>query len=301
MRRASRGGVAALLLAILSASAACARKADDAAPVATPTVTLSRGDGAVGSPVDMNYTFKVAADAPAFTDDYWVFVHFLNKDGELMWTDDHQPPTPTRQWKPGRTVAYQRTMFIPKFPYVGEATVQLGLFSMKTGDRLPLAGDNAGMRSYRVARFDMRLQADSLFVVFGDGWHDTEASDDGTGLEWQWSKKEGALSFRNPKQDVVLFLQADQPVAALPVPQQVEVRLGSAAVDHFPVPPGQRILRRIPITAAQLGTADTVAMTVAVDQTFTPAAVPQLKSSDARELGIRVFRAYLQPAVEPKK
>ena len=55
------------------------------------------------------------------------------------------------------------------------------------------------MRSYRVARFDMRLQTDSLFVVFKDGWHDTESTDDGTGLEWQWSKREGSLSARNPK------------------------------------------------------------------------------------------------------
>jgi hypothetical protein len=301
MRRASRRGRAAFLLALLSVSAACARKPDQAPPVATPSVSLSPADAAVGSPIDMNYAFTVAAGAPAFKEDYWVFVHFLNKDGELMWTDDHQPPTPTTQWKPGAAVAYQRTTFIPKFSYVGDASVQVGLFSPKTGERLPLSGDDAGMRSYRVARFEMRLQTDSLFVVFREGWHDTEAADDGTGLEWQWSKREGSLSARNPKQDVVLFLQADQPVASLPAPQQVDVRLGGAVIDHFAIPPGSRVLRRIPLSAAQLGTGDTADFTIAVDQTFRPATVPQLKSSDARELGIRVFRAYLQPAVEPKK
>jgi hypothetical protein len=264
-------------------------------------VRVSRADAAVGSPVEMTYSFAVAANAPQFTDDYWVFVHFLKDDGELMWTDDHQPPTPTRGWKPGSTVSYQRTMFIPKFPYVGETTVQLGLFSPRTGERLPLSGEDLGMRSYRVARFDMRLQADNLFVVFKDGWHDTEAADDGTGLEWQWSRKEGVLSVRNPKQDVVFFLQADQPVSGLPAPQQVEVRLGGATIDSFPVPAGERVLRRIPLTAAQLGSGDTAEFTVSVDRTFTPAALPQLKSSDSRALGIRVFRAYLQPAVEPKR
>lgn len=302
MRRASRRGLAACLLAVLAVAAtACSRKTDDAPAVATPSVALSREDAAVGGPLDMTYTFAVANDAPAFDDDYWVFVHVLKDDGELMWTDDHQPPTPTRQWKAGSTVTYERTMFVPKFPYVGEASVQIGLFSPKSGERLPLSGDNAGMRSYRVARFDMRLLTDTLFIVFKDGWHDTEAAGDGTGLEWQWSKQQGSLSVRNPKQDVVLFLQADQPVDALPEPQQVEIRLGEEVIDRFPVPPGDRVLRRIPVTAAQLGSADTAEFAVSVDQTFTPAALPQLNSSDARELGIRVFRAYLQPAVEPKR
>jgi hypothetical protein len=300
MRRATAGGCAALFLLILAASAACSRKADDARPVATPSVTLSRAEAAAGSPVDMNYRFTVAADAPPFAEDDWVFVHFLDKNGDLMWTDDHQPPTPTTRWQPGAVVAYQRTVFVPKSAYVGPATVQVGLFSRKTGERLPLAGDNAGMRSYRVATFDLRLQADNMFVVFKDGWHDTEASDDGSGLEWQWSKKEGALSVRNPRREVVLLLQVDQPVTGLPMPQQVDVRVGPAVVDHFSLPPGEKLLRRIPISVAQLGTGDTVEMTIAVDRTFTPASLPQLKSSDARELGIRVFRAYIQPAAAPK-
>ena len=56
------------------------------------------------------------------------------------------------QWKPGATIEYTRTMFVPKFPYVGETSVEVGLYSPKTGERLPLVGDDAGMRSYRVAR-----------------------------------------------------------------------------------------------------------------------------------------------------
>ena len=34
----------------------------------------------------------------------------------------------------------------------------------------------------------MSLQADNLFVIFKDGWHDTEVADEG-GLEWQWSQQ----------------------------------------------------------------------------------------------------------------
>ena len=283
------------VLAFAAATAACS-SAEDAAPaVATPSLTLSSPAAAIGSPIGMIYRFAVAADAPAFTEDYWVFVHFLDTDGELMWTDDHEPPTPTRQWRPGSTVEYARTTFIPKFPYVGQTRVEIGLFSRTTGDRLPLAGDTAGQRSYQVATFDMRLQSDNLFVVFRDGWHDTEVGSEGSGLEWQWSKKDATLSFRNPKRDVQVYLQLDQPAAALPEPQRVEVRAGPAVVDSFSLPRDRTELRRITIAADQLGTAETVELTISVDRTFVPGAVPAMKSNDPRELGIRVFRAFVQP------
>ena len=287
---------ARLLLAALALSGvACGRTEDAAPPVASPTVTLSRPEAAVGSPIDMTYRFVVAPNAPAITGDYWVFVHFLDSDGELMWTDDHPPPTPTQQWKPGATIEYARTMFIPKFPYTGETRVEVGLFSRDRGDRLPLAGDDQGMRSYRVATFNLRVQSDNVFVVFNNGWHETEVADEASGLEWQWSRREATLSFRNPKRDATLFLQLDQPVKALPQPQQVEVRLGTTVVDRFALPVGPRELRRVPITAAQFGTADTVEMVIAVDQTFVPASIPELRSTDSRELGVRVFRAFIQP------
>jgi hypothetical protein len=281
-------------LTIGGAAGACSRKAEEAKPVATPTVTLSRSNAAIGSPVDITYKFVVAPDAPPFTEDYLVFVHFMDADGEQMWTDDHEPPTPTRQWKPGATLEYTRTIFVPKFPYVGETTIALGLYSPKSGERLPLAGDDRGMRSYRVARFNMSLQSDNLFVIFKDGWHETEVAEDG-GLEWQWSKREGTIAFRNPRRDAVLLLQVDQAVKALAEPQRVEVRLGSTVVDSFALPVGDRMLRRIQLPATLLGSNDSVEITIAVDKTFVPSEVPALRSSDSRELGIRVFRAYVEP------
>jgi hypothetical protein len=290
-----RKSACAAAVAILCAAAVgCARTDENAKPVAAVAVTLDRADAAVGSPVDMTYRFTVAKDAPAFDEDYVVFVHFLDADREQMWTDDHEPPRPVRQWKAGETVEYVRTMFIPKFPYVGPTTVELGLYSRKSGNRLPLAGDDAGLRAYRVATFNMSLQSDNLFVIFKDGWHETEVGDDG-GLEWQWSKREGTIAFKNPKRDAVLFLQVDQAAMAFAEPQNVEVRLGSAVLDRFPLPVGVRELRRIQLPASQLGGSDTVEMTVAVDKTFVPANVPAMRSSDSRELGIRVFRAYVQP------
>ena len=261
--------------------------------MATPSVTLARSDAAIGMPIEMMYRFVVSPNAPAFSENDVVFVHFLDTDGELMWTDDHQPPVPTTQWKPGQTVEYSRTMFVPKFPYSGETRIQLGIYSPKTGARIPLSGETLGQQAYEVAKFNLHPQTDNLYVVFKDGWHETEVAEEATSVEWQWSKKNATLAFRNPMRDALLYFQCDQPVEVVG-DQRVELRIGPTVIDAFTLPAKQRELRKVNLTKAQLGDGETVEITVAVDKTFVPATITQLKSTDARELGIRVFRAYVQ-------
>jgi len=283
-------------VALAALAAACGRTEETAPPVATPTVTIAPTDAAIGTPIEMSYRFAVAPNAPAFDDDYWVFVHFLDADRELMWTDDHQPPVPTLQWKPGQMIDYSRTMFVPKFPYAGEAQIEVGLFSPKTGARIPMTGETKGQRSYEVARLNLRPQTDNLYVIFKDGWQETETADAGSGIEWQWSKKDATLAFRNPMRDVTFYFQCDQPVLeGIGEPQHVELRIGPTVIDSFTLSPGQRELRKFNVAKAQLGDSETVEVSVAVDKSFVPATITQLRSSDSRELGIRVFRAYVAP------
>jgi hypothetical protein len=274
--------------------AACGGGEDTAAPLVTPTVTISRATAPIGSPVEMTYRFAVA-DGATFSENYRVFVHFLDADREVMWTDDHDPPVPTTRWEGGETIEYTRTLFIPKFPYIGETTVQVGLHSPTTGERVVMDAPTRGLREYDVATFNMVTQSENLVVVFRDGWQPTEVASTGTGTEWQWSMKDGVLTFRNPKQPATLFLELDQPVTEVG-PQQVEVRIGDQLVDSFAAAPGPRVLRRIEITPEQMGDAEAVDVTLSVMRTFIPAEMPELNSSDKRELGVRVFRAYVEAA-----
>ena len=111
----------------------CGRKETPNRAVATPTLTLSKERVPIGSPLTLTYKFVVAPNAK-FDKDYWVFVHFLDPKGEQMWTDDHLPPMPTTTWKPGETIEYTRTVFVPNYPYIGRRLVRLGLY-----DRRPTA------------------------------------------------------------------------------------------------------------------------------------------------------------------
>ena len=271
----------------------CASSEDTAAPVAAATVTIDRTRAEVGAPLTVSYRFTVPPGAPTIDGNYSVFVHVVDGTGDILWTDDHEPTTPTREWKPGTVVAYSRLMFVPRTAVVGPASLEIGLYAPASRDRLRLAGESSGMRAYRVASVEIAPQSESLFVAFERGWHAAESTPDG--VEWQWSRGQGVLTFQNPRRDADVLLQLDQPASALPAPQHVEVRVGETVLDSFDLPVGRTELRRVALPAAAQGEGNRVEMTVSVDKTFVPAAVAELRSSDTRELGVRVFRAYLQP------
>ena len=130
--------LAAALMLVAVSVAGSRQKEPDMPPVATPSVTFSRDRVALGSPVKLTYRSQVAANA-TFDGTTGCSSTCSIPDGEQLWTDDHLPPTPTTQWKPGQTVEYTRTVFVPNYPYIGEAKVRIGLYSQADGKRLALA------------------------------------------------------------------------------------------------------------------------------------------------------------------
>src|SRR5687767_13178615 len=237
--------------ALLAATAACGG-GDEAAPVATPSFTASKTRVPLASPVDFTYAFDVAPDAQ-IKGDYRVFVHFLDSEGQQMWTDDHDPVVPTSQWKPGQKVQYTRTVFIPVFPYQGPATVTIGLYNGPTlDDRLPLNGDGKG-REYKVGTLELLPQSENIYVSLREGWHSLEMAPEDPAREWQWMKKAGTFAFRNPKQNVTLYLETDgRPDLFASAPQVVTVLVNGAPAHQFRIDQKEPMLRRLPLTAAQL-------------------------------------------------
>lgn len=279
------------LLAVTVVAGACRKSEAPVPAVATPSVTLSHKSAPAGSPVEITYKF-VVSDGASFDKDYRVMVHMVDTDEELMWTDDHNPPTPTTQWKAGQTVEYTRTVFIPVYPYVGDAGIYIGLYSTD-GKRLPLNGQDMGQHSYKVGTLSLQPQTENLFTVFKEGWHPAEVSEQNGGVEWQWTKKEATLAFKNPKKDGTLFLEVDSPGKELHGPQQVQVNMGGQTLDQFTVQPdGASQLRKVALPAARMGDAEMAELQVVVDTTFVPQTV-NTASKDKRELGVRVFHAYV--------
>ena len=281
-----------LACALLVATAACGG-GDDTPPVATPSFTASKARVALGSPVDFVYTFDVAADAK-ITGDYRVFVHFIDDDGQQMWTDDHDPQVPTSQWTPGQKVQYTRTVFMPIFPYLGAATVTMGLYNgPRLEDRLPLNAEGKG-REYTVGTIELLPQSDNIHVTRAEGWNNVENAPDNSAREWQWMMKTGTLAFRNPKKDVTFYLETDGRPDLFPgAPQVVTVAVNGVEVYRFQADDMDPELHRVALTAAQLGQGDTVRITLDADKAFVPAQMPNM-GGDPRELSVRVYHAAIE-------
>jgi hypothetical protein len=292
-RRRAVLGVAVALVTVPFA-AACRRTDIAESPVARVSVSVNRERAPLGSPVDFTYRFAVAPGAH-FTEDYRVMVHVVDADEQMIFAFDHAPAVPTTAWKPGQTVEYTRTEFLPLFPYVGQATIHVGLYSTNTQKRLPLEGDHVGQRAYKVARLQLQPQTENVYTLFKEGWHPAEVAEHNALVQWQWTKKDATLAFRNPKRDSTLYLDVDSPGGIFNDTQHVRVLAGDQAVDDFRLAPKEQLLRRIPLKAAQLGAADMVELHIEVDKTFVPALVTASNSKDPRELGVRVFHAFVQP------
>jgi hypothetical protein len=285
---AASARLAAVLLLGAMSVGGCRKKEPDVAPVATPSVAFSRDRVALGSPVKVTYRFQVAPNA-TFDRDYWVFVHVLNPQGDLLWNDDHLPAVPTSRWTPGQTVEYTRTVFVPNYPYIGEAAVRIGLYSQSDGKRLALSAPEASRREYTVAKLDLLPQSENVFLIYKEGWHPAEADAANPNSEWQWTQKRAAFSFRNPKKDVTFYLEYDARTDLFTPPQQVTVKIRNAVLTTFAADSRERKLLTFPITAAQLGTGDMVEMALELDKTFKPG------GGDTRELGFRVYHTFIEP------
>ena len=289
-----RGSTLLAACTVAGLLAGCGSK-DDAPPLATVSLALNKPAAALGSPIDMTYRFQVAP-AAAFDGNYRVFMHLLDSDGVNRWSDDHDPPTKTSEWKPGQTVEYTRTSFIPVVPYLGEATIRVGLYRPDAPDsRAPLSGPEPEGRSYKVATLKVLPQSENIFIVDRSGFNGTEWAPENPAREWFWTKREYVASFKNPKKDSTLYLEFDSRPDLFNQPQIVNVYLGSQSVATFAADSVNPVLRRIPLRADQLGSVDMVELRIGVDRAFTPAAMPG-GGKDTRELGIRVYRRFVDPS-----
>jgi hypothetical protein len=179
-------------------------------------------------------------------------------------------------------------VFVPNYPYIGEAVMRLGLYHRTSGKRLTLSAAEVSRKEYVVAKFQLQPQSENIFLIYKDGWHPAEVASDNATSEWQWTKKTASLSFRNPKKDVTFYLESDARTDLFTPPQQVTIRAGGQAVGTFAADSKDKKLLTFPITAAQLGNGDMVEIVIDVNRTFAP-------PGDARELGIRVYHAFVEP------
>ena len=287
----SSAGRAVAAVAVLLVACGCTAAPP---PVATVSVGVDRAAVPLGAPLHLQFRFNVAPDpGDALTEDYQVFVHFLDDQGEMLWTEDHDPPVPTSAWQPGQTVEYERRVKIPMYPYIGESVIAVGLYSAVDGARVPLAGTDLGQSAYRVASLRLEPQHESSFITYEEGWHSDEFSGDGR-LRWRWTSGRSVVSFRNPNRDARLVLELDGRPDLFDSPQRLSLAVADRVLRELEIDTSEVIYLVEEISAADLGEEDFVELELQVAPTFVPAEIDSA-ARDTRELGLRVFYTYFEP------
>ncbi len=89
---------------------------------------------------DLHLTLFWQAQGNSATD-YSVFVHVLDSNGAMLTQQDGQPVQgflPTSLWHKGQIIADTHTLTIPAGAALGEYPIQVGLYDLATGTRLPI-------------------------------------------------------------------------------------------------------------------------------------------------------------------
>jgi hypothetical protein len=274
---------------------ACSRRKPAEVNDIVPKFEVNRPRAPLGSAVEVTYTWQAEPTAKKLDQDHRAFVHFLDSHKVLLFDDDHVPVPPVTSWEPGKTYTYTRTKFIPIYPYVGDVDVRVGLQPVGRGERVALKGQDAGLREYSVGKMELLPQTENIFPVYKEGWHNPESSAQNPSLERTWTKKDALMSFKNPKKDIIVYLEADTNYKAFDQPPVLTVAVGGRSGLVIPIENSEVFLKKIRVKAADLGDQEWVDLRLSMNQSFVPKA-KGISPTDDRELGLMVYHLYVGEA-----
>ena len=159
-----------------------------------------------------------------------------------------------------------------------------------------LKGEDTGLREYKVGTMEWLPQTENIFLVYKEGWHNPEAHPENPSVERTWTKKEGLVSFKNPKKDVVVYLEADTCVKCFTQSPVLTVSVGSRVGLKVPIEDAQVFLKKIKVKAEDLGNEEWVDLRLAMNESFVPKLLKPPLNTDDRELGLLVYHLYVGEA-----
>jgi hypothetical protein len=164
------------------------------------------------------------------------------------------------------------------------------------GPRPVLKGEDKGQHEYRVAKMELLPQTENIFLVYKEGWHNPEPLPENPSIERTWTKKEALVSFKNPKKDVVIYLQADTPPKYFPQPPVLTLSVNGKTGIVVPIENPAVFLKKVKVKAADLGTDEWVDLRFTMNSSFVPKNLNPPLNNDDRELGLLVYNLYVGEA-----
>ncbi len=240
-------------------------------------------------PLHITYTWSPGDEFAPPMEDYQVFVHVNDAQGNTVFQDDHYPTEPTSQWSQGEPQIYERWTYLPAGMEVDQLEFVVGLYS--PDGRAQLRGD-AGTWTNEVAAHSLEVRLDDMSGVpaYIEGWHEREGLEVGN-REWRWTEGVARAAFTNPRRDAILHLTAHAPFDEVG-PQVLVLRVGEAEIGRIEIDSAQEIGERLQVPAAVMGDDDWVELSLEISPVLVPKDLDP-DSADERTLGVQVFQLYL--------
>src|SRR5438445_207118 len=109
------------------------------------------------------------------------------------------------------------------------------------------------------------------------------------------AKKLAIISFKNPKKDIIVYLEADTNYKAFDQPPVLTIAVGNKAGLVVPIENSEVFLKKVHVKAADLGDQEWVDLRLSMNQSFIPKA-KGINPSDDRELGLMRYNLYVGEA-----
>jgi hypothetical protein len=276
------------MLLVFVALISCTQKGD-----IVPSIKLSKNVVTMGSVVEAEYSFNLPANSKIPDYDGIIFVHFLDPDHNIVFTDDHKPEKPTSQWKAGENYTYKRLIFIPSDILSGEYTIRLGIYDPSgKRERIPLNAKEIKDRAYELAKLTIKAPLWDL-VKYEDGWYEPEKSAEDPFIQWRWTKSKAVAYLLNPIKDTKLYLSLEgNPEYAPNKELKAIIKINDNEVEQINMENDKKIDKTI-LISKDLSKADKyIKFEIDVSSTFVPAKV--IQTNDDRELGVKIYRLVIE-------
>src|SRR4029079_16002996 len=103
------------------------------------------------------------------------------------------------------------------------------------------------------------------------------------------------VSFKNPKKDILVYLEADTNSKAFDVPPVLTLSVAGKTGLVIPIESSEVFLKKIRVKGQDLGNEDWVDLRLDMNQSFVPKA-KGVKANDDRQLGLLVYHLYVGEA-----
>jgi hypothetical protein len=151
----------------------------------------------------------------------------------------------------------------------------------------PAGGDRRAV-PVGVRQFDVQ-PASRVIWAFGEGWHEAEY-DTATGERWRWTSGRSILHVNGPPSDVDVVLRGESPLRYFDAPPDVQVSADGRVIGRLR--PSADFEWTVRVPAADVARA-AGAIVIETAPVYRPREVEG--TSDARELGLRVFETRVIP------